>query len=465
MNLTQRQDLLDLIEKLESFDFIGFLKSQGIENLDEYQYNDRPFSEFTSQYERMLEQLQEEINSDRFRFLPLTLNSNTEFGNINLVQDSNSLLSAIKVHDNEPLVTKILDKLIFYQVNFGFWDRSSVNLHDPRSIDIKRRLNELDALDAKFKSQREKIEKDLQSVSSLLSSLNGGLEKITSNSSLIAEYKQEGETTLTLLKRNLEDSGTVKTQINELQTKITESLNKVSTDINENSKKFNEIVNEQKNLETELKKTIESSSKTNEKVNKTNEYIDSQKSQIEKMVGLATDGAIGYKFDERQKNIFKNIWFWKIAVPLSYVVAAVWVIIVFTSLSTDVGNVWLNLLISLVKTTPAWFLVAFTTNQYKKEREYEEEYAFKSAVAMTITSYTSLLSNDDVNQMKTKDQVLSKVLDKLYSSPLRREEDKQSLLLKRSSGSSKTANKAKELEEVIKPIVDLLKEVNKSKNP
>lgn len=457
MNITQRQEILNLIEKLNSFDLIGFLKSQGIDNLEEYQYHDRIFTEFTSQLERALEQFQAELSNKTFKFLPITYNSNTEFGNINLVEDLNSLLSFIKVHGNEANVTKVLDKLIFYQVNFGFWDRSSINVHDPRPIDIKRRLKELEALDAKFESQREKIEKDLQSTNIMIEKLNIGLEKTISSSNQLTEFRQEGETNLTLLKRNLDDSNTIKAQTTEVQAKITETLNKASTDINENSKKFNEIVNEHKNIETELNKTIESSKITNENINKTKEYIDSQKTQIEKMVGLATDGAIGYKFDERQKSIFKNIRFWKFLVPISYVLAAIWVITIFTYLSTDVGDIWLNLLINLVKTTPAWFLVGFTTNQYKKEREYEEEYAFKSAVAMTVTSYTSLLSNDNVNEMKTKDQVLSKVLDNLYSSPLRKEEGKNHNFLKRKKDD--VTYEAKELEDILRPIVELIKEV------
>jgi hypothetical protein len=461
MNITQRQQILDLVEKIKSFDLIGFLKSQGIDDLEKYQYSDRAFTEFSTQLSRMVEQLGVEIDSTSYKHLPITFNSPTEFGNINISQDLNDLLTAIKAHGNEATVVKILDKLIFYQIAFGFWDRSSIHVHDPRTIDIKRRLNELTALEEKFKSQRESIEKDTASVKRLIEQLNTGLTQISSNATAINTSKQESDNSLASMKRNLEDSNTTNTQITQLQTKITEALNKVSSDINENSTKFTEIVNQNSKLKAELDKTIESSKKHNEEISSTYNYIDSQKDQIDKMVGLATDGAIGYKFDERQKSIFKSIWFWKIAVPVSYVLAAIWVLAVFSLLNTDVGNVWLNLLISLIKTTPAWFLVGFTTNQYKKEREYEEEYAFKSAVAMTITSYTSLLSNDDVTQMKTKDQVLSKVLDNLYSSPLRKEMEKKRVFTARKKVVSDMASKSKELEEILKPVIELMKEIKK----
>lgn len=461
MNITQRQQILDLIEKIKSFDLNGFLKSQGIDDLEKHQYGDRAFTEFSTQLSRMSEQLGAEIDGNSYKHLPITYNSPTEFGNINITQDLNSLLSALKVHGNEASVIQILDKLIFYQISFGFWDRSSIHVHDPRAIDIKRRINELTALEEKFRSQRENIDKDTQSVKNLIEQLNTGLNQINSNSVAISTNKQESDTSLAAVKRNLEDSNTTRTQITELQTKITEALNKVSTDINENSTKFNEIVNQNNKLKAELDKTIESSKKHNEDIATTHNYIDSQKDQIEKMVGLATDGAIGYKFDERQKSIFKSILFWKLAVPVSYIFAALWVVLVFTVFKAKFDNEWLNLTINLIKTTPAWFLVAFCTNQYKKEREFEEEYAFKSAVAMTITSYTSLLSNDDVNQMKTKDKVLSKVLDNLYASPLKKEVEPKRLSIRKNHITNDATSKAKELEEILKPVIELMKEIKK----
>lgn len=461
MNITQRQQILDLVEKIKSFDFIGFLKSQGIEDLEKYQYSDRSFTEFSSQLTRMIEQLGVEIDSNSYKHLPIIFNSPTEFGNINLPQDLSDLLTAIKVHGNEAPVVQILDKLIFYQLTFGFWDRSSIHVHDPRSIDIKRRLSELTALEEKFKSQRESIDKDVASVKGLIDDLNTGLTQINAYAAVINTSKQESETSLAEMKRNLDDSNTTKTQITELQSKITESLNKISTDINENSTKFTEIVNQNSKLKAELDKTIESSKTHNEEITATYNYINSQKDQIEKMVGLATDGAIGYKFDERQKNIYKSIWFWKLAVPTSYLLAGVWVVAIFTMFAAKFENEWLNLSVNLIKTTPAWFLVAFCTNQYKKEREFEEEYAFKSAVAMTITSYTSLLSDDEVDKMKTKDKVLSKVLDNLYASPLRKEVERRRFFSARSKVISEVSSKSKELEEILKPVIELMKEIKK----
>lgn len=461
MNITQKQRILDIIEKISNFDLIGFLKSQGVEDLDNFLYGELKISDFKTDLERTLIQLKTEIESPNYRYLPNTFNSNTEFGNIDLFNDLNLLLSNIKVWGNEFSVISILDKLIFYQVNFGFWDKSSINVHDIRSIDIKRKLNDLSALEDKTLFQRAQIEKDLSEVKLIKTELQSDLDQLKDSLISINDKEQQSEVALTDVKRNLDESTTTKHQIVNIENQITESLNKISSDINDNAKKFNDITNHNNNLKLDLEKAINDSIEYNTQIKASHDYINSQKEQIEKMVGLATDGAIGYKFDNRQKNINNSVSFWKRAVPISYILAAIWVAIIFNAFEKNLSNEWLNLSINLVKTTPAWLLVAFCTNQYKKEREFEEEYAFKSAVAMTITSYTSLLNNDDLNEMKTKDKLLSKVLDDLYASPIKKDNHKKKLFSGKGKDNIDLISKAKDLETIIKPLIELTKEIKK----
>jgi len=51
------------------------------------------------------------------------------------------------------------------------------------------------------------------------------------------------------------------------------------------------------------------------------------------------------------------------------------------------------------KSLPAIFILLFTINQYRKERNFQEEYAFKSAVALTIDAYSKTLT-DPANRDK-----------------------------------------------------------------
>ena len=60
-------------------------------------------------------------------------------------------------------------------------------------------------------------------------------------------------------------------------------------------------------------------------------------------------------------------------------------------------------------------LVGFVFNQYGKERNLQEEYAFKSAIAMTLTSYSQMLSEDDgdIKTKSSKQEMLLKSIKKL----------------------------------------------------
>ncbi len=51
--------------------------------------------------------------------------------------------------------------------------------------------------------------------------------------------------------------------------------------------------------------------------------------------------------------------------------------------------------------------------QYNKERNFQEEYAFKSATALTIKAYSDILKDD-----KNKDELVLKAVFGIYRSPL-----------------------------------------------
>ena len=61
--------------------------------------------------------------------------------------------------------------------------------------------------------------------------------------------------------------------------------------------------------------------------------------------------------------------------------------------------------------------MGFVFSQYKKERNLQEEYAFKSAVAMTLTAYSEMLSNADNDDNNSRQQMLLKSIELVYNQP------------------------------------------------
>ncbi len=59
----------------------------------------------------------------------------------------------------------------------------------------------------------------------------------------------------------------------------------------------------------------------------------------------------------------------------------------------------------------------FVFKQYTKERNLQEEYAFKAAVANTVKAYSDLLQNEDSEQNISKQNMLKKAIEQLHIPP------------------------------------------------
>ena len=168
---------------------------------------------------------------------------------------------------------------------------------------------------------------------------------------------------------------------------------------------------------------------------------------------MAADGSLGYKFNIRQGALEKSVnKFWRWAVPGSIVIALIWVFLVFTYFPAHVGNEWINLSINLVKTSPAWLLVGFIFSQYGKERNLQEDYAFKSAIATTLTAYSQMLCEDDGTEAKpksSKQEMLLKSIENLYTQPI----------LKADKSDKGDLFSSKQLAESLKSIADMVKNI------
>ena len=111
--------------------------------------------------------------------------------------------------------------------------------------------------------------------------------------------------------------------------------------------------------------------------------------------------------------------FWRVAVPVMSIATVVWVFFLFKNQTaiTDFSNWWQAFAINTLKTIPAIFLLLFSINQYRKERNFQEEYAFKSAVALTIDAYASRLT-----VQSNKDRLIMDAVLGVYKTPI---EEKQ----------------------------------------
>lgn len=104
------------------------------------------------------------------------------------------------------------------------------------------------------------------------------------------------------------------------------------------------------------------------------------------------------------------------------IITVAWIAFLFRNFATekDVIQKYILLALNTLKTIPSLILMYFTINQYRKERNFQEEYAFKSAVALTISEYANKL-----NTPENKDKLIMDSVSSVFVSPIERKSIKE----------------------------------------
>ncbi len=157
--------------------------------------------------------------------------------------------------------------------------------------------------------------------------------------------------------------------------------------------------------------------------------IESLKSSVNSLIEPAVAGSLSKSFTDRKVALHtnQNRWFWTsvitAGISISITIAIVWSIVgIFTSdevlkaitngkNGTD-GIIWTTIALRIGVLLPIYSIFMFSFLQYKKERDLEEEYAHKAAVATSLPNYGSLAVEDNV-----KDQILSEASKVIFTSP------------------------------------------------
>jgi hypothetical protein len=418
MNINQKQTVLDSLEAIKSTDIEQLLIAAYPTETDFSKINISKYSaaEFLFLFNKMISQLENEIENGLGFLLPFTENYSNDFGAVNLQSDLSNIHSYLN-SSQFTTIEPVLDRLIHYQIKNGFWNKSEVKLHSVDVEDLKKQKTLIDlnqkALDknliaynglktnlettiSDFNVFIDEKKLELTQITTLLSTANSQLTEINT----IVSNATNKDTEIDGVLKNIKDKVTV----------VSESITEYETDFTANKKDHSALKLE---LETAIAKALEDLKKSKEGI----EFIESNRAEIVRLTGMAADGALGSKFDQRQDKLEKGLTFWKNSVPGVTLLSVIWVLVVFTCLKANTGDVWINLLINLLKTSPVFILMGFVFSQYKKERNLQEEYAFKSAVAMTLTAYSEMLSNADAEDNVSRQQMLLKSIEMVYNQP------------------------------------------------
>lgn len=415
MNISQKQQILDAIQGFKNNDFeSAFAKRYtNTATVDSVQAGDYTVAELLALAQKAILKLENRLQSEDWQILPLTQNLN-EYGLINLhsllIQMTRHLANAMY-----PQSATQIKALVYYEIQNGFWTTS-------QKIELGIRESSLDKLERRASLMMKHIEERQNNINILIDEVNSIKEELQIFSK---EKRQEYQ----VLRQNQEESRAVLADIKNKETlaareqanisKIYEQCDKVLETLQEEretAKKQQAEINQQnadiQAANQQLKEEINSDlTQIRETYNTTTKY----KEDIAKMMGFIADGTLAHSFHEQRKRKIWGIVIWGVCTGLSLIGLIGWIYAVFTYWPANTGNEWANIIINAIKSSPLAFLFGFALTHLAKNCNIKEEYAYREAVALTLTAYMEQLENEENSDKKT---LLLQTIEKLYTKPI-----------------------------------------------
>lgn len=415
MNISQKQQILDVIQSFKSNDFeSAFVKKySNTATIDSVQAGDYTVAELLALAQKAVLKLESRLQSEDWQILPLTQNLN-EYGPVNL----HSLLIHLTRHLTNamyPQSATQIKALVYYEIQNGFWNM-------PQKIELGIRESSLDKLEQRASLMMKHIEERQNNINLLI-------DEVNSVKGELQRFSQEKKQEYHAIRQNHEESGRLLADIKNKEalaarehtniTKINEQCDKVLKTLQEEqnaAKKQQAEINQQNaDIQAANQQLKEEINDDLTQIRKTYDETTKYKEDIAKMMGFIADGTLAHSFHEQRKRKIWGIVIWGVCTGLSLIGLIGWIYAVFTYWPANTGNEWANIIINAIKSSPLAFLFGFALTHLAKNCNIKEEYAYREAIALTLTAYMEQLEHEDNPDKKS---LLLQTVEKLYTKPI-----------------------------------------------
>ncbi len=426
MNINQISDLETRISDIEQLDIetlvATIFSDQDIESFKIGQFS---VPEYVSTIKRLLKQFKSEF-TENGHFLPFQYIYQNEFGNGDLQSDLKNLASQIgaKTHANLNSSVPFINRLVYYQIANGFWDKPTRKIHKPNEIKIVELKDQLDFIAKQLKEyggnyknlidelavKKEELQNLVKQKNQELQQIANNLQTANSNTNQIAQLLNNSTST------NEKINGILNQQNQNLDTqkkkgetqdayfkKQSETFTNLEFSLDE---KIKGVENQIADFKTQL-----------EFVEGKREFFEERNNYLDELIGREVGASLFETFKQRKGELENPVskWLWIVIAMAVLTFGAI--LIIFTNAFGFLGVVpteisTIRLITNSIKTLPFFFLLFYAVAQYNKERNFQEEYAFKSAVALTIKAYSDIIKKDEL-----KDELIVNSVSGIFKSP------------------------------------------------
>lgn len=390
-------------------------------NFNNQKLNNLTLLEFKALFEKIIKQFLKELKSDSGLILPEVFIFNNT--NYDIQSTINSLKNHIENKDFNYSETLLLI-LAQYAMIFGFYDKSKYKLHTDNSKLIENELSKISLMNDNYKNlstQYNKLFNEIQELKTSLdklylekenefSKLSDILEQSKEHLEKIQDIIRDAETIGNDTKLVLEESKEIKDNINEILGNVTE-LESQSEDIT------NKLSDQEQNWQKKIEKIYQDFDDKLKFVEGKTDYFKDRNQYLDELIGREVGASLFETFKQRKIELNKSVKFWAWCVPIVSILSLVYTLTIFTNGFGTLGEIqtqfsWQIFSLNILKSIPVIFILYYCISQYNKERNFQEEYAFKSASALTIKAYADIL-----NEIDKKDELIFDSVTNLYKSP------------------------------------------------
>lgn len=412
-------------------------------------------TEFSEYSNKCIDQFDSVIGSPFSTILPFQYQFNNDFGNGNLVDDLGNFNANIEAN-NFSEASNFLVRLIYYQVVHGFWNTVL-------ETDDKAKFANIGDMERKMALISEQLAQSIKSNSELTQSLKEEKEALEQLVNVKTKELNEIEALLPSSRNNTEEinkllnsSTATNEAINSLLVQQKANLDDITKKMEEERGMFSSIQKEFREAKDAYGAETLVTKKYNQEFDKMLATVIDKSSTFEARIGvlnelIGKEGAVRLfqTFNDRKKDLEAPVNRWANTVFATGCIALFLIIGIFTNFFGKAGDMpttidWQYLLINSIKSMPVMIVLLFTIKQYVRERTFQEEYAFRSAIALTVQAYGDIAGTK-------KEELIIAAVSTIYSLPSMMKEKSYSLFGYRSKALTETMKEVNETLKLIKP--------------
>lgn len=308
-------------------------------------------------------------------------------------------------------------------------------------LQFQQELVEVKSIKEDVTTNNELIEEKYEDVKTIIKKLNDEIKATTTNKAELVEHSEELETInneLSDLKKYADD------HLDEIKALLTESksneklISSFSKNIQERDKKLSQL---EQNTEENNKKLKEYDNERKSLLEEAEELIDSAKDALNYKTAEGISASFQEHYNDMTKKSITGWWLFGATLCLIATISlGIWVL--------NASNSNIGLIIGRVSLLPLPIIGAiFCANQYTKQKNIIEDYAYKMVLSKAIVGFSEQLKENGSDDNKEYIHYIKTALEEIHKDPLRkREKDK-----------TKKGTSLNELVEVAEKIVNMSK--------